>query len=135
MKLLSRPDVFMFYGKLGLTCSTSELLCPNMEIRLRLIRARPSFYMISDKPNVSHGIVDSSLYTPHIVLKGDYHKNRTDTLAFAPVEKKLFRDFGKDIHHTCEAKPIHSRKDFQHCSRSSSRDCNEHKLRLHWFFY
>ena len=35
---------------------------------------------------------------------------------------------GKDIHHTCGAKPIHSRKHFQQCSHSSCSDCNEHKL-------
>ena len=62
MKLLSRPDAFVLYGKLGVDFfSTSELLYPNMKIRLRLIRVRPNFYMISDNPNVSLGIVDSSL--------------------------------------------------------------------------
>ena len=47
----------------------------------------------------------------------------------------MLGDFGKDIHHTCEAKPIHSRKHFQQCSHLWSRDCNEHKLCLHWFFF
>ena len=87
MKLLSRHDGFMLYGKLGIDFfSTSELLYPNMEIRLRLIRARPKFYMVSDNPNVSQGIVDCSLYTRRIALKDDYHKKRMDTLAYAPVE-------------------------------------------------
>ena len=64
MKLLSRPDGFMLYGKLGIDFfSTSELLYPNMKIRLRLTRAKPNFYMISDNPKVSLGIVDCSLYT------------------------------------------------------------------------
>ena len=86
-KLLSIPDGFMLYGKLGIDFfSTSELLYPNMKIRLRLIRARPNFYMISDNPNVSLGIVDSSLYTRRIALKDDYHKKRMDMLAYAPVE-------------------------------------------------
>ena len=75
MKMLSRPDGFMLYGKLGVDFfSTSELFHPNMKIRLRLIRARPNFYMISDNPNVSLGIVDCSLYTRRIALKDDYHK-------------------------------------------------------------
>ena len=40
MKMLSRPDGFMLYGKWGVDFfSTSELLYPNMKIRLRLIRA------------------------------------------------------------------------------------------------
>ena len=56
-----------------------------MKIRLRLIRARPNFYMISDNPNVSLGIVDCSLYTGRIALKDDYHKKRIDMHAYAPV--------------------------------------------------
>ena len=44
MKLLSRPDGFMLYGKLRIDFfSTSKLLYPDMKIRLRLIRARPNF--------------------------------------------------------------------------------------------
>ena len=83
MKLLSRPDGFMLYGKLGIDfSSTSELLYPNMKIRLRLIRARPNFYVISDNPNASLGIVDCSLYTRRIALKDDYHKKRVDLLAY-----------------------------------------------------
>ena len=81
MKLLSRPDGFMLYGKLGIDFfSTSELLYPIMKNRLRLIRARPNFYMISDNPNVSLGIVDCSIYTRRIALKDDYHKKRMDML-------------------------------------------------------
>ena len=78
---------FMLYGKLGVYFfSTPELLYPNMDIRLRLIRAIPNFYMISDNPNVSLGIVDCSLYTHRIVLKDFYHKKRMDKLAYTPVE-------------------------------------------------
>ena len=44
MKLLSRPDGVMLYGILGIDFfSTSELLYPNMKVRLRLIRARKNF--------------------------------------------------------------------------------------------
>ena len=87
MKMLSRPDGFMLYGKLRVDFfSTSQLLYPKMKIRLRLIRARPNFYMISDNPNVSLGIVDCSLYTRRIALKDDYHKKRMDMLAYTPVE-------------------------------------------------
>ena len=77
----------MLYGKLGIDFfSTSQLLHPNMKIRLRLIRARPNFNMISDNPNVSLGIVDCSLYTRRIALKDDYHKKTMDMLAYALVE-------------------------------------------------
>ena len=87
MKMLSRPDGFMLYGKVGVDfCPTSELLYPNMKVRLRLIRARPNFYMISDNANDSLGIVDCSLYTRRIALKDDYHKERMDMLAYTPEE-------------------------------------------------
>ena len=96
MKLLSRPDGFMMYGKVGIDFfSNSELLHPNMKIRLRQIRARPNFYMISGNPNVSHGIVDCSLYTRHIALKDDYHKKRMDMLAYAPVEYNYLETLAK----------------------------------------
>ena len=62
MEMLSRPDGFLLYVNLGVEFfSASELLHPNMKTRLRLIRARPNFYIISDNSNVSLGIVDCSL--------------------------------------------------------------------------
>ena len=86
-KTLSRPEGFMLYGNLGVDFfSTSELLYPNKKIRLRLIRARPNFYLISDNPNVSLGIFVCSLYSPRIALKDDYHKKRIDMLAYTPME-------------------------------------------------
>ena len=96
MKLLSRPDGLMLYSKMGIDFfSTSELLYPNMKIRLRLIRARPNFYKISDNPNVSLGSVDCSLYTRPIALKDDYHKKRIDMLAYAPVEYNFLETLAK----------------------------------------
>ena len=83
MKLLSRTDGFILNGKLGIGFfSTSEMLYPNVKIRLRLIRARPNFYMISDNPNVGLGIVDCLLYTRRIAPKDDYHKKRMDMPAY-----------------------------------------------------
>ena len=68
MTMLSRPDGFMLYGKLGVDFfSTSELLYPNMKSRLRLMKAGPIFYMISDNPNVSLGI-DCVLFTIVVFL-------------------------------------------------------------------
>ena len=85
--MLSRRDGFMLYGELGLDFfSTSELLCPNMNLRLRLIKARPNFHMISDSYNVRLGIIDCSLYHHRIALKDDYHKKRLNMLAYTPVE-------------------------------------------------
>ena len=96
LKMLSRPDGFMLYGKLRVDFfSTSELLYPKMKVRLRLIRARPNFYMISDNPNVSLGIVDCSLYTRRIALKDDYHKKRMDMLAYITVEFNYLETLAK----------------------------------------
>ena len=87
MKKVSRPDGFMLYGKLGVDFfSTSELLCPNMRIRLRLLRASLNFYMISDNPNVGLGSVNCLVYTRRIALKHDYHKKRMGNLAYTPLE-------------------------------------------------
>ena len=66
-----------------------------MKVRIRLIRVRPSFYMIGDNPNVSLGIVYCSLYTRGIGLKEDYHKKRMDMLAFAPVEYNYMETLAK----------------------------------------
>ena len=94
--MLSRPNGFMLYGKLGVDfLSTSELLYPGLKIRLRLIRARPNFYLISDDPNVSLGNVDCSLYTRRIALTDDYHKKRMDMLAHTPVEFKHLETFAE----------------------------------------
>ena len=87
LKLLSRPDGFMLYANWGFTTfSSSELLYPNMKVRLHLIRAKPNFYINSDSPNVILGVVDCSLYTCRFALSDDYHKKRMDMLAYAPVE-------------------------------------------------
>ena len=66
-----------------------------MKIRLRLIRATPIFYMISDNPNVSLGIIDCSLYTRRIALKDDYHRERMDMRAYTPVEFNYLKTVAK----------------------------------------
>ena len=57
-----------------------------MKFRLRRIRARPNFYLISDHPNVRFETFDSSVYTPLTSLKDDYHKKRKQMLAYTPAE-------------------------------------------------
>ena len=124
--MLSRPDGFMLYGNLAVDFfSTSELLYPNLQVRLRLIRARPTFYMISDNPNDSLGIVDCSLYTRRVALKNDYHKKRMDLLAHTPVEFNYLETLAKTFIIPARQKPVHSRKHFQQCSSSSDCYCNE----------
>ena len=96
--MLSRPNGFMSYGKLGVEFfSISELLYSNMNNTLRLIRARPNFYMISANPHVSLGIVDCSLYTRRIALKDDYRKKRMDMLAYNPVELIYLETLAKTL--------------------------------------
>ena len=86
-KMCSRPDGFMMHGKLGVDFSSfSELLYPNMKIRLRLIRAVPKSYVISDVPNVGLGIVDCSHFTRGFGLKDDYHKKWMDLPSHKSVE-------------------------------------------------
>ena len=87
LKMTSRPDGFMLYGKLGVDFfSSSELMCPNMEKRLRLIRARPNFYLISDNSNVSRGFVDCSHYTRRVALEDEYNEEGMDMFAYTPKE-------------------------------------------------
>ena len=96
MKLYSRPDGFMLYGKLGIDfLTTSELLYPNRKVRISLIRAPPNFYMISENTNVSLGIVVCSLYTRRVMLKEGYHKKRMSQLAYAPVEYNFMETLAK----------------------------------------
>ena len=96
MKMLSRPNGFMLYGQLRVDLfSTLALLYPILKVRLRLIRARPKFYMISDNLNISHGIVDCSLYTRRNALTYDYHQKRMDMLAYTPVELNSLETLAK----------------------------------------
>ena len=75
MKMLGTPHRFMLYDELVVEFfSTSELLYPNMKIRLQLIPARPNFYMNSDNPNVALRFIDCSLYTQRVFLKDEYQK-------------------------------------------------------------
>ena len=84
---MKMPVGFMLYGKLEVNFfSIAELLYPNLKNRLRLIRTRHSFYMISDNPSVSLGVVDYLLYTRRIDLNYGYHKKPMDMLAYTFVE-------------------------------------------------
>ena len=98
MKLISSIDGFMLYGNLGVDFfSTSELLYPNMKFMLRLIRARPSSYVICNNPYVKLGISDWSLYTRRIALKDDYHKKPKDMLAYTSLEINYSENLAKNF--------------------------------------
>ena len=86
----------MLYGNLGIDFfSLSKLRCPNMKFRLRLIRAGPKFYMVSDNLKVSLGIVDCSPHTRPIAFKDDYYKKRVDMLAYDPVDYNYLETLAK----------------------------------------
>ena len=51
--MICSPDSFMLYGKLSVDFfSTSELLYPNMKVRLRLIGARAFFTCLATNPTL-----------------------------------------------------------------------------------
>ena len=54
------------------TCE--KLLLPKTKVRIRLIRARPNFYIISDNPNDKLKIVDCSLFAREILVAEHNHQ-------------------------------------------------------------
>ena len=111
MKMLNRLDGVLLYGKLGVNLfSMSEMLYPGMEIRLRVIRARPSFYMISDNPHGSLWFFGWSLYARGIVVNDDYQMNKIDMPACTPVEFNHLEPLAKFF--SRYTKPVHSRTHF-----------------------
>ena len=98
MKMLSRPEGFNLFGKLGVFLfSTSELLYPNMRIRLRLIRARPKCYKISDNPNICLRNVHCSFYSNLIALKDNFRKKRMENFAYNPEEFNCLATLAKNF--------------------------------------
>ena len=91
----SRHDGFLF-GKFGVDFfSTSQLPPPNMKFRLRLIRAKANFYMISDNPKIFLRFVDCSLSIRPLALKDDYHKERMNNFAYTPVQLNYLETLAK----------------------------------------
>ena len=133
MEMLSRPDGFMLYAKLEVDFfSTSELLFPNMKNRLRLIRASPNFFMTSENPDVSVGIVDCSICTRCNALKDVFHKKRMDMLAYIPVKSNYLETLAKTFIIPLRQNQWIIKKHFQQCSSSSDCFCNDYKLCIHW---
>ena len=133
LKLYSRLDGFMLYGKLGIDfLTTSELLHPNMKVRIRLTRARPNFFMISENPNVSLGFVDRSLFSARDAQRRLSQKENVST-SLCSSWVQLHGNVGKDFYHSCTTQPIHSRKNIQQRTYTSNSHCNEFKLYLYWF--
>ena len=64
-----------YYIKLAIDLFQCEkLLLPNTKVRLKLIRARSNFYMISYNPHVSFKVLDCSLFTRRVDVNEVYHQ-------------------------------------------------------------
>ena len=60
--------VFSLYGRLAIDLFTCEkLIIPKTKIRIKLTRATPNFYMLSDKSSVSLKNVDCLLFSRRIL--------------------------------------------------------------------
>ena len=67
---------FSLYGRLAIDLFICEkILLPKTKVRIKLIRARPNFYMLSDNPNVSLKIADCSLFTRKVLVAEPNHQN------------------------------------------------------------
>ena len=65
---------FSLYGRLAIDLfNCKKLLLPKTKVRIKLIRARPNFYMLSDNPKVSLKIDDCSLFTRRVLVAEPNH--------------------------------------------------------------
>ena len=135
MKLLSRPDGCMLYGKLGVDFfPTCELPYPDMKVGLRLIRARSNFTWLTTTPTVVLDLLIVS-FTLVVLLS---RMNITKKNGHACIQSRgvqLFGNFGKNVYHLCQTKPVYWRKHFKQFSSLSNCHCNENKLCIHCILY
>ena len=74
------------YGKLAIDLFQCEkFLLPNTKVRLKLIRARPNFYMISYNSHVSLKVLDCSPFTRRLVVNEVYHQTIKYQLTHQPA--------------------------------------------------
>ena len=75
-----------YFGKLAIDLFQCEkLLLPNTKVRLKLIRARPKFYMISYNLHVSPKVLDCSLFKRRVVVNEVYHQTIKYQLTHQPA--------------------------------------------------
>ena len=75
-----------YYDKLAIDLFQCEkLLLPNTKVRLKLIRARPNFYMISYNPHVSLKVLDCCLFTRRVVVNEVYYQTIKYQLTHQPA--------------------------------------------------
>ena len=78
---------FSFYERLAIDLFTGEkLLLPYTKIRIKLSRASPNFYMLSDNPNVSLNTVVCSLFTRKTLVAEPNHRYFQGNLDRKPAQ-------------------------------------------------
>ena len=108
MDLLSIHDSFKLYCISSAEFFfTSEMLYPNIKIRLRLIKAKPNCHKISDHPSSSLGIFDCSIYTRINHLELNYHKKVENACVYSRGVQ-LSEDSSKVVIFSLKTKPIQS---------------------------
>ena len=86
------------YGRLAIDLFTCEkLLLPNTKVRIKLIRARTNFYMLSDNPNVSLKIVDFSLFTRRILVAEPNHQYLQWKLKREPAQYNYMETIARTV--------------------------------------
>ena len=87
-----------YYGKLAIDLFECEkLLLPSTKVRLKLIRARPNFYMISYNPHVSLKVLDCSLFTRRVVVNEVYHQIIKYQLTHQPACYKFMETIARSF--------------------------------------
>ena len=75
-----------YYGKLAIDLFQCEkLLLSNTKVRLKLIRARPNFYMIFYNPQVSLKVIYCFLFTRRVVVNEVNHQTIKYQLTYQPA--------------------------------------------------
>ena len=82
-----KNEEICFYGKLAIDVFTCDkFLLPNVKIRLRLVRSRPNFYIITNQnKNFSCSILQASLFTRQVVIEDRIFKDLHSSLQLRPA--------------------------------------------------
>ena len=108
-----------------------------MKIRLRLLKARPKIYVISDNRNVSLRIVGCSFL--RIALKDDHHKKRTDMLAYTRIKYNYLETVAMAFNISARDRDSSSKKMLQlvrlllQCMQTLHSV--DYRLKIHSFWY
>ena len=115
---------FSLYGRLAIDLFTCEkLLLPNTKVRIKLIRARPNFYMLSDNPNIRLKTVDCSLFNRRILVAEPNHQYLQWNLEREPAQYKYMETIART-----SIIPSRQNQFIQEKCSITSSCCNEYKF-------